>query len=311
MIVMLFCRADRSTAWVNVAIALTMTFGAATVLARQSPAPVVEGSAQTYSPLSGHRTRASTSSLSLEERLRRVERHLENQTVVELLTRMDNLQQEMQRLVGEIEVLGHQISGIKKRQRDLYLDIDRRVSQVEQSQANLSKQPGTTGGLSPATGGGNAAAGYPGHASMANQSVAAVNNLGAAQRPDNKLSADAYERAFNQLKDGRYDMAIASFKAFIEAYPTVSYADNAQYWLGEANYAQQRYKNALTEFNKVLDNYPKSAKIPDAMLKIGYSYGEIGDKKQAKVVLDNILSLYPDSTAARLAKKRIKTLTRR
>lgn len=294
---MLFRRADRATVWVNVAIALTMMFGAVAVFARQSPAPVVEGSAQTYSPSSSR-----TSNLSFEERLRRIERRFENQTVVELLTRMDNLQQEMQRLVGEMEVLNHQLSGIKKRQRDLYLDIDRRVSRVEQSKANLSKQPGTTGGLSPVTGGGSAG--------MANQSVAAV-NLGAGRRADNKLSADAYEKAFNQLKDGRYDMAIASFKAFIEAYPTVGYADNAQYWLGEANYAQQRYKDALTEFNKVLDNYPNSSKIPDAMLKIGYSYGEIGDKKQAKVVLDNILALYPDTTAARLAKKRIKTLKRR
>ena len=126
-----------------------------------------------------------------------------------------------------------------------------------------------------------------------------------------QLQREAYDRAFNLLKDGRYELAIASFKAYLETYPNADYADNAQYWLGEANYAQRRYDVALQEFNKVLDNYPKSSKRADAMLKMGFSYQELGKTEDAEAVLGNIITMFPDTTAARLAQKRIQDLKRR
>jgi tol-pal system protein YbgF len=137
------------------------------------------------------------------------------------------------------------------------------------------------------------------------QQPAATSAMSEVER---NVARSAYERGFNLLKQGRYELAAKSLTAFLETYPKAAYADNAQYWLAEANYAQENYKVALQEFRKVIDNYPNSPKRADAMLKIGYTYDELGDKKLAMQTLNTIVSTYPKSTAARLAQKRIKNL---
>ncbi len=284
---------------VTVGVACISCFGlfVSNVHAREA-APIIEGSA-TAAP--AQRAPTAEVRLSFEERLSRIERRLDNDAMVEVMRRLDYLQQEMQRLVGNTELVNHEIEGIKKRQRELYLDIDRRLTQMDQKIAS-----GTGATQTPTSPAINAPSNaMPPSTGSASPTVAAP---GVSPAADNAINRDAYERAFNLLKEGRYELSIAAFKAFIETYPTASYADNAQYWLGEANYAKQNYKIALAEFNKVLDNYPQSTKIPDAMLKIGYCYAELGNSKQAEVVLNNILTRYPDSTAARLATKRLSLL---
>lgn len=303
--------ADHLTTMIRVALMLSLVI-AGSSQARQRPAPVIEGSSQTYSAVSTRSYDQST--LSIEERLASIERRLENQTLVEMITRLDNVQQEMQRLVGEIEVLNHQIGGIKKRQRDLYLDVDRRIGQIERNKGTSNNQLSSRAPYSSIT---SSTGGIGSNVIPSARASSMVNTPGGSRQSYNtaagnsKIASKAYERAFNLLRDGRYDLAIVSFKAYLDTYPRAGYADNAQYWLGEANYANQHYEVALTEFNRVLDNYPKSKKVPDAMLKIGYSYGELGKGQQAQDVLNNIISVFPDSTAARLAKKRINSLKRR
>jgi tol-pal system protein YbgF len=125
---------------------------------------------------------------------------------------------------------------------------------------------------------------------------------------DAEQERQAYERAFELLKQGRYDLAVAAFKAFVQSYPNGQYADNAQYWLGEANYVQRQFKDALKEFQAVVNNHPSSPKRPDAMLKMGYTYQELGDLDQARMTLNDVISNYPASTAARLAQKRLQDL---
>ena len=58
----------------------------------------------------------------------------------------------------------------------------------------------------------------------------------------------SYQAAFNLLKDGQYDRAIAAFQKFLAAYPDSPLADNAQYWLGEALYVNKTYPEALAAF---------------------------------------------------------------
>jgi tol-pal system protein YbgF len=296
-------------------IALIAVLGGAYAMintaAAREPAPVIDAAAQ---PTSGE----------LAARLEKIERRLDNQSMVEVLTRLDRLQQELQTINGQMEVLNHEMDNIKKRQKDLYVDIDRRISQVEQKTSNLAKgQPGTSPTMvgSASTGAGAGGASSSAMASDPSASSASGTSLPSTGVPlatasvvspqTKQLQREAYDRAFNLLKDGRYELAIASFKAYLETYPTADYADNAQYWLGEANYAQRRYDVALQEFNKVLDNYPKSSKRADAMLKMGFSYQELGKSEDAEAVLSNIVSMFPDTTAARLAKQRIQDIKRR
>src|SRR5690606_19413745 len=96
-----------------------------------------------------------------------------------------------------------------------------------------------------------------------------------ALRPADALAGDpkaAYRQALDALRAGKHTEAIDGFRALVAAHPRHDLADNAQYWLGEAFYDQRRYRDALIEFRKVVDNHSRGNKVPDALLKIGYCH---------------------------------------
>lgn len=274
------------------------------VPAYSAPAPVVDATTQ------------GPAIKDIQNRLKRVETRLDNQGLVELMTRFDQLRRDMEKIIGDLEVQNHQLQVLKKQQKDLYEDLDRRLRKLEQSPG--SKAPGASapsvGGVpvSPvpvqsATVSGSSQATPsqqtpPGGGSAPAQAQSAMSNI------EENVARSAYERAFNLLKQRRYDLAITSFKAFLDTYPYATYADNAQYWIGEANYASKKYKVALDEFQKVVSKYPNSPKRADALLKIGYTYVELDNKKMAMHTFNTIVKSYPGTTAAKLAEKRIKTL---
>ena len=120
-------------------------------------------------------------------------------------------------------------------------------------------------------------------------------------------AASEYRADVELVKTARYDEAIAALRAFIAKYPRHDYADNAQYWIGEAFYARKDYARALTEFRAVIEVYPRGNKVPDALLKVGYCYLVMGQGEKARAVLDQVVSLYPKSEPAALAAKRLET----
>jgi len=266
-------------------------------VARQ-PAPVIEASGE-----------PSASTVNpLEKRLQRLERLLENQNLVDLVTRIDSLQNEVQQMVGQMEEQSHNMEQLKKRQRDLYLDIDRRLRDLKSTRGSLSAAP---------AGGGSVFGGAVPETAMGSGAPSTVSGGMAADSPtstktspatDPQLERAAYERAFNLLKEGRYDLAVAAFKTFVQTYPQGRFADNAQYWLGEANYVQRHFKVALSEFEKVVKNHPASPKRADALLKMGYTYQELDQNDKARMSLNEVVLKYPNTTAARLAQKRLQDL---
>jgi len=120
-------------------------------------------------------------------------------------------------------------------------------------------------------------------------------------------AAGDYRAAVELVKAGKHDDAVAALRAFLAKYPRHDYADNAQYWLGEASYAQTDYARALTEFRAVIEVYPRGNKVPDALLKVGYCYQAMGQGEKARAVLEQVVNLYPKSEPAMLAAKRLET----
>jgi tol-pal system protein YbgF len=100
------------------------------------------------------------------------------------------------------------------------------------------------------------------------------------------------------------DASIA-FQAFVDANPTHEYADNAYYWMGECYYGQGEFALAIGEFQKVPELYPGGNKVPDALLKIGLSYTNLGNTKSAEKTFRQLVDAYPQSEAAGLAKKKL------
>ena len=116
-----------------------------------------------------------------------------------------------------------------------------------------------------------------------------------------------YRAAVELVKTGSKDDAVSALRAFLEKYPRHEYADNAQYWLGEAFYAHKDYQHALVEFRATIETYPRGNKVPDALLKVGYCYQALGQTEKAKAVLEQVVNLYPKTEPAALASKRLES----
>ena len=125
-----------------------------------------------------------------------------------------------------------------------------------------------------------------------------------AVRRDDAASAD-YRAAVDLVRGGKYADAVAAFRAFLKSHPRHEYADNAQYWLGEAFYADKDYQHALLEFRATIETYPRGNKVPDALLKVGYCYQALGQSEKARAVLEQVVNLYPKTEPAALAAKRL------
>ncbi len=116
-----------------------------------------------------------------------------------------------------------------------------------------------------------------------------------------------YRTAVDLVKAGRHADAIVALRGFLTRFPQHDYADNAQYWLGEAFYVQKDFRHALAEFRGVIETYPRGNKVPDALLKVGFCYGALGEHAKAKAVLEQVVTLYPKTEPAVLAAKRLES----
>ncbi len=139
------------------------------------------------------------------------------------------------------------------------------------------------------------------------QADAAVAPTGAAPADNTQVGGAqaAYDQAFNLLKQSRFNEAYQAFQSFLSSYPNSPLADNAQYWSGEALYAERQFDRAVGEFDKVVLNYPDSDKAPEAMLKKGYSYYELGDMASAEAALNEVIAKYPGARVSVSAQNRL------
>lgn len=257
---------------------------------------------------------------NIDGRLSRVEGVLDNQLLLEMLQRIESLQRELQAVRDATDMTGHELEGIKDRQRELYLDIDKRLRAME-----TAKPKATGGGAAPEA----AASGPSGDTvSSSGQWPPAVKRPDVVVRPDippppvtpvppvaaagesGELGSQPYQDAFDLLKTGRNDEAIAAFNQFLADYPQSEYAANAQYWLAEANYVSGDFERAAEEFNKVIARYPISAKVPDAKLKLGFTHYELQQWDQAQAVLSELSVQYPNTSVAQLAENRLQRMER-
>ncbi len=124
--------------------------------------------------------------------------------------------------------------------------------------------------------------------------------------PANAISD--YQRHVASLKAGNHGAAIAGFRHFVKRYGRSDYADNAQYWLGEAFYDRKMYRKALVEFAKVARIYPNGNKVPDARLKLAYCKLGLGDKSAARSLLSALIDEFPGSRVAELAGEKLKRI---
>ncbi|RKZ49873.1 MAG: tol-pal system protein YbgF [Gammaproteobacteria bacterium] len=277
---------------------------------------------------------------AMEKRLANIERLLQSSGLLDMLQQIELLQQEIAKLRGEIEVNNHVIEQMKNRQRDLYTDIDRRLQSIETpatgNQSPTVKAPDTNPPLE--TLGQIETVTPPETQDQAQAETLALtldettiqtqphtvsSTVSAGSTPNKALSEPEsepvkktesdevqiqaeYQQAFKLLKQSQYDQAIKAFDTFLKAHPKNRYSDNAQYWMAEALYVKRQYEDAIKEYNNLVTNYPDSQKVPHGLLKIGYSYQELGKPDEAKLWYTDVKQRFPGTTASRLANDRLK-----
>jgi tol-pal system protein YbgF len=202
-----------------------------------------------------------------------------SETLLELLNQLEALQAEVRELRNQTEVQENEIKQLQSRVQDLTEDLDRRVRALERGGA--------------AAAGGSVA---PSVASPAAPPVVA---------PTSSQEQQEYEAAFQLMKQGDYTGASRAFRTFISRYPKSPLAANAQYWIAESNYFVRNFNLALKEFLKVEELYPNSRKLSDALLKIGYTYYELGEWAKARQYLQKVIDRYPNTRNARSASSRL------
>jgi tol-pal system protein YbgF len=194
-----------------------------------------------------------------------------NQSLLDLQQQIEKSQQELRTLRGQIDEAKHQVESLQQQQRDLYGDLDRRLLVME-----------------------NGAGGAP---------VAAG---GATRAPDAVFADEAsvYGDAFAAMKAGRYEEAARGFQTYLAKYPRGPRADNATYWLGEAQFVQGQYEAALKSFQGVAA-FAESRRLADAMYKVALCQYELKAFKNARTTLNTVISTYPESEAAKLAQEKL------
>lgn len=198
----------------------------------------------------------------------RLDDKADKSVALDMVNRHEQALAEIAKLRGQLEVLSNEVATAQKRQTELYADLDARLRKLEPRQVTIDGQE-------------------------------------AAVAPDELTS---YEAAMATFKTGDYKAAASQLSDFVQRYPDSGYASNAQYWLGNAYYAQRDCKKAIAAQQVVAKKYADSAKAPDAMLNIGTCYAELKDKKAATKALKDLIAKYPDSTAAQAARDRLPSL---
>ncbi len=213
----------------------------------------------------------------LERRMQAIERVVQNQSLVNLTQQVNAMERRDDEFQGRVEELEHNAETTADRQRQLYADLDARIQELE-TKVQANNAPGVMDG----------------------------GTLSPGQLPvPGGSDRDNYQAAFELLKEQRYEPAAMAFEQFLVTYPDSELADNAQYWLAESHYVTQMFDRALSEFEVVITKFPRSRKVPDALLKVGYCNYELKDWAGARAALARVQSEYPDTTAARLAGQRL------
>jgi tol-pal system protein YbgF len=237
-------------------------------------------------------------------------------------TRIGDLENSLRDLRGQVETLTHQV-----RQLTEQLDIARkeanyRLGALEGgAPAGALPSPSAAATLRPASpsAGGPITSSPPkppvegSYGAPINLAPGAGSNL-QGQKPGNlgSLPADAlpeesagglsarqrYDAAMDLLSRAQYAEAQNAFRGFVAAHPVDELAGPAQYWVGDIAFTQKDYGGAAKAFAELLKRYAKTARAPDAMLKLGLSLLELGQKKEGCTTLAAVKSKYPNANKA-------------
>lgn len=189
-------------------------------------------------------------------------------SLLDLQAQIETLRQDQARLRGQNEQLLQQSSELQRKQKDIAQGVEERLKQFEPVTVTIDGQQFTAD-------------------------------------PAEKRDFDA---ALEVFRGGKFADANKSFSAFIRQYPRSGYLPSARFWLGNAQYAERDYKEAIANFKSLLTATPEHARAPEAALSIANCQIELKDTRSARKTLEDLIKAYPRSEAANAAKEQLSRL---
>jgi len=206
--------------------------------------------------------------------------------------RLTTIENDMQSLYGKYEETSHQLGQLREQLTKLMEDVEFRLQRLEQGQA------GARSGAGPAGEARGAAVASSAPAGIAPQTAA----LPPASTVDSAMGTlpggtaqEQYDHAFNLIRQGDYANAEKAFARFLRDHGTHALADNAQYWLGETMYVRNLYKEAAVAFAEGYQKFPKGKKAADSLLKLAMSLGQLNQKAEACLALQQLATEHKDA----------------
>ena len=203
-----------------------------------------------------------------------------------LVTKVTEIEERIQNTQGAVETATHRIDQIAQQGARTQRELEELRTRV---------QTPVPAPAPPANGGGEAT----GELTVPAASIPATPGMDPMQ---------TYQAAYRDYQRGNFDLAIEGFRDFLATSANSDLADNASYWIGESLFSQKKYREAIGQFDAVVNKYPKSDKVPGALLKKGYAYINVGERAQGVVQLQYVLHEHPKSQEASLARQKLKQL---
>jgi tol-pal system protein YbgF len=129
---------------------------------------------------------------------------------------------------------------------------------------------------------------------------AAVQAAAAAPPPD-----VLYNNALRDYNGAKDDLAVQEFSDYIKFYPNTDLSGNCYFYLGEIQFRQQNYQQAVQSYDQVLQNFPSGNKAASAQLKKGFALIELGKQEDGVVELRHVVQRYPKAPEALQARERL------
>jgi len=188
--------------------------------------------------------------------------------LLDLANQIEQLRAEIARLRGQNEQLAREVAELQRAQKDVQVGLDERLRQVEPLKVDLD-----------------------------GQSFSA--------QPAEKREFDA---AMDTLRRSEFEAAATAYTVFLRKHPNSGYTPSALYWLGNAQYANRAYKDAIVSHTRLVNEFGTHARAPEAMLAMANSQVELKDARGARRTLEDLIKRYPQSEAAAAARERLARL---
>jgi tol-pal system protein YbgF len=227
------------------------------------------------------------------------------------LLKLNEIENQFRELTNKFEEVNFKLDKLSTRVTKIQSDAQLRFSDLENGTSNLKKKEITMlpGSNKPQDFG--VAPGYETSNLPKRQSINSIESAKTVitEEPEKKESflpkkpaEEQYEFAVSFMKIGDYETAEFALKEFIEKNKDHDLAGSAQYWYGETFRIRQLYSDAATAYLDGYQNYPKSKKAPDNLLKLGITMVQLGEKDQGCKMISGLKKEYPKASKSVLQK---------